>query len=455
MAKRIQAMRQRARGALRLHSSIRLMGGATPFSDRPAPEGTRSAPQPPTGRPRAAARATPAPNTMTLPFNCPFCAHDNPRGARFCNECGSPLHLAPCAHCDAVNDIDMRACYRCGAALHHAAADAAIPTEVASAELDSSGKELRPLADVPAALAKLLRESRGQSPAATVLRASDEWSPPATAPMRGAALPIPTSRANTPAAGAPVVAGSAFDSAMRPAKVETDVEKIALLSYADEPAHSISSDIDVDAPDTRPGRRRRRSAMPTTLAAIVLLVSACTVVGYVAFRQGLLPWNVAPAAILTPAAQPEGPASTVDPATDAISVPSAAESGMTATPVLTPPTPSSEIATTPTSTTTATTPTPTPTSSGETPPAATPAVAVPPALEGAAASVPEAANVDPPANSSAASDSTAPAPRRASAPKADAGVDKDAAATQSIIQRETGGFGPPKPLPPRAPPAPR
>ena len=48
---------------------------------------------------------------------CPFCTHSNPAGARFCNECGSPLHLLPCEHCGAVNDVLSRDCYRCGAPL--------------------------------------------------------------------------------------------------------------------------------------------------------------------------------------------------------------------------------------------------------------------------------------------------------------------------------------------------
>jgi len=48
---------------------------------------------------------------------CPFCTHSNPSGARFCNECGSPLHLRPCEHCEAVNDVLSRECHRCGAPL--------------------------------------------------------------------------------------------------------------------------------------------------------------------------------------------------------------------------------------------------------------------------------------------------------------------------------------------------
>jgi hypothetical protein len=47
---------------------------------------------------------------------CPFCDHRNPTGARFCNDCASPLQLKPCKHCDAVNDQAATNCYNCGAA---------------------------------------------------------------------------------------------------------------------------------------------------------------------------------------------------------------------------------------------------------------------------------------------------------------------------------------------------
>jgi len=47
---------------------------------------------------------------------CPFCDHRNPAGAKFCNECASPLHLKPCKRCDAVNHASATACYKCGAA---------------------------------------------------------------------------------------------------------------------------------------------------------------------------------------------------------------------------------------------------------------------------------------------------------------------------------------------------
>lgn len=47
---------------------------------------------------------------------CPFCDHRNPAGAKFCNDCASPLHLKPCKRCDAVNHASATACYKCGAA---------------------------------------------------------------------------------------------------------------------------------------------------------------------------------------------------------------------------------------------------------------------------------------------------------------------------------------------------
>lgn len=51
------------------------------------------------------------------PHDCPFCNHPNPEGAKFCNACGSPLHLTPCGDCGAVNNLAETHCWRCGALL--------------------------------------------------------------------------------------------------------------------------------------------------------------------------------------------------------------------------------------------------------------------------------------------------------------------------------------------------
>ncbi len=48
-------------------------------------------------------------------LRCLFCNHLNLAGARFCNECGSPLHLQPCSQCGAIDNRTARNCYKCGA----------------------------------------------------------------------------------------------------------------------------------------------------------------------------------------------------------------------------------------------------------------------------------------------------------------------------------------------------
>ncbi|TMG83952.1 MAG: hypothetical protein E6H78_11005 [Betaproteobacteria bacterium] len=51
------------------------------------------------------------------PVSCLFCGHPNPVGSKFCNECGSPLHLNPCPECATINEHDAPKCYQCGAGL--------------------------------------------------------------------------------------------------------------------------------------------------------------------------------------------------------------------------------------------------------------------------------------------------------------------------------------------------
>jgi ribosomal protein L40E len=46
---------------------------------------------------------------------CSFCDHHNPAAAKFCNDCGSPLHLKPCNRCHAVNHQAATNCQQCGA----------------------------------------------------------------------------------------------------------------------------------------------------------------------------------------------------------------------------------------------------------------------------------------------------------------------------------------------------
>ncbi len=48
---------------------------------------------------------------------CSFCSHENPEDAKFCNACGSSMHLQLCQHCGAIDNAAATACYKCGASL--------------------------------------------------------------------------------------------------------------------------------------------------------------------------------------------------------------------------------------------------------------------------------------------------------------------------------------------------
>src|SRR5437867_551070 len=50
-------------------------------------------------------------------MQCPFCLEKNAAGAKFCSNCGSPLHLRICSKCQAINDKTARSCTECGSPL--------------------------------------------------------------------------------------------------------------------------------------------------------------------------------------------------------------------------------------------------------------------------------------------------------------------------------------------------
>lgn len=61
---------------------------------------------------------------LARPLNqCPYCDHVSPANSKFCNECGAALHLKPCQHCGAVNDVTLTSfCARCNGALNEGSA---------------------------------------------------------------------------------------------------------------------------------------------------------------------------------------------------------------------------------------------------------------------------------------------------------------------------------------------
>ncbi len=88
---------------------------------------------------------------VMLPRQCPFCEHVNPDGAKFCNACGSQLHLKPCHHCDAINGVFVARCRKCGAEFPVQSARSATPVGAAAvlagASATSSGAGRGPLPD--------------------------------------------------------------------------------------------------------------------------------------------------------------------------------------------------------------------------------------------------------------------------------------------------------------------
>jgi len=84
------------------------------------------------------------------PPDCPFCEHQNPADAKFCNECGSPLHLTPCGDCGAVNSVADPHCWRCGGLL--LPLDSPVPVEPVERKLvvpEQLPMELLPTAQLP------------------------------------------------------------------------------------------------------------------------------------------------------------------------------------------------------------------------------------------------------------------------------------------------------------------
>lgn len=157
---------------------------------------------------------------------CCFCTHLNPPGAKFCNECASPLHLKPCTRCDAVNARDAEACYRCAALFQ------AEPTTA-----DASPE--RVVADADATLAALRRDLD-----ATAVTNAD--------------APLPTSAPRTPVLEQEIARAARGEGSGRP--VETHAE----------PTFDVTS-IAV-APEDRQWRPERRSRSVLFAIAVGLVV---------------------------------------------------------------------------------------------------------------------------------------------------------------------------------------
>jgi ribosomal protein L40E len=85
-----------------------------------------------------------------LGVHCLSCEHENPVGAKFCADCGSPLNLKLCKQCEAINESTAQRCYKCG--VEFSAQPAADQSGVAEA---ASGPKVRMLEVASLAFAPL------------------------------------------------------------------------------------------------------------------------------------------------------------------------------------------------------------------------------------------------------------------------------------------------------------
>jgi hypothetical protein len=95
-----------------------------------------------------------------LPVSCSFCNHQNPAGAKYCNECGSPLDLVPC-ECGAVNSLTDAHCHACGAAVSDPRAAApGIPPQAPPEDFDEQLRALERQFEAPPAEPAAQRDPR-------------------------------------------------------------------------------------------------------------------------------------------------------------------------------------------------------------------------------------------------------------------------------------------------------
>lgn len=356
---------------------------------------------------------------MSSSSSCHFCTRANPAGSKFCNHCGEPLDLKPCKHCEAFNHVAVDRCYQCGALF------------------------------VPA---------KQEAVAAAVTGAPSAGESPATPSPRGpVSKPVRVEPALDPLEHTPVALSDRMEAyTERVAEHVGDAPPFMPFAATGSEAETDDEVDRLDARRQREARLESRSRRRTRAAvAAVATVVLCAIAGgsYVAYDAGWLSragaWahaaeqrlvassssiigklggNIGQAREPTPDAAPNKPA-----ATDS------------AAPTPTP-APAQPAADAPAPLVTKTLDDAPPASSGSAAPSSSPQGAAtdtaPPASRTASPSARKATRPARPGDAArrAARETPAKPPHAAPTP---APVDKDALATQRLIQRDLAGFLPP------------
>lgn len=345
--------------------------------------------------------------------SCHFCHQANPEASKFCNQCGSPLDLKPCPQCEAMNHVAVSQCHQCGTAFPMA--DASAIDEASPAVGDAS------------AARDVVRAARttaaGDSIPVALSTRIDAGAESAGAQRSGMASAAPLERSAAPYTG---------------------------------PAAS-PEPIGIPAADVRSPQWRtpRRSGAPY---AALVGVAVCVIAGatYYAYEARLLPaaimdWpragatkDAASSVTTSPLPATEMPASAGPATTTTPEAPNAATIAPAVRPPAAPP-PGPAMAPAPrpqSATGTAQSRSAEPASAEQSPTANQSSRTAPLDASAPAASA-----------GSAASDDTRASPRTARSTtrhgNAPSQADKDALATQRLIERDLKGFLPPEPPPDR------
>jgi hypothetical protein len=218
----------------------------------------------------------------------------NPADSKFCNACGAPLPLVPCARCGAVNDPGATACYQCGAPLHEAGG---VARPVADEASGATGFTAR--------TAEGGGEPRAQpSPGAEGLDGDAKVVQELQRLLAGSDSDV--------AAGPPE--GNSLGIAKPDADLRTSVTRLtdARRSY---PAPAVASPTTRSAPRILPHRR-------TALIVATLVLAVLAAGGYYAYRERPVPDVPAASGAVKDAASPAATGALVDPPVGAGAAPS-------------------------------------------------------------------------------------------------------------------------------------
>lgn len=173
-----------------------------------------------------------------LTTQCSFCHRENTPSARFCIECGSPMHLKVCANaeCGKVSDVSATVCEHCGTNFPKIALVSSAPPStkvpVARRAEDKPPTRAWPLimVAVVAGGMPLLWANRSSLPTPKTWQFSTPNAAPAVqappAPV-APAVQAPTEVARPPAAPAPVAAETSAAAPILPAPAELETKGVS------------------------------------------------------------------------------------------------------------------------------------------------------------------------------------------------------------------------------------